>query len=416
VQQSDVVVIGAGVAGASTAFFAAQHGLRVVVLDKTRFPRDTVCTSTINPRTLTALYQMGVMRDLLGDGLLPILGIQGYSYSGDSYRGYYEPHYPYLNFGHTIPRHRLDAAVVDRVRGLPGVTLLEDWAVTELVTDEAGRAIGVRGTHGGTPAALGAGLVVDAAGRGSVIARRLGLFQPMTDHERYAVVCQFAGLVVPAPLFSIGTDASIGPGYFCAFPITTELGIVAFIVDPRVWGQVRADPGHWVDAFVRRPEWCWHDWLARAERVTEVVSFGPLAYATSAVALNGVLMVGDTTGFFDPLTGEGIGLAIHSGQLAAEAAARLLGGAADWAAEHQRYAEAILAEKEASLYQLRQMHRMLQRPAAYDRFVQALSRNQEAANWTARSFANMVPPDERAPERLFELVTGARGVGEGVPA
>ncbi|MBO8162854.1 MAG: NAD(P)/FAD-dependent oxidoreductase [Brevibacillus sp.] len=402
--KTDVVVIGGGVAGSASAFFLALQGLRVVVLDKTRFPRDKVCTSTVNPYAMTYLLKMGVMTELLKDGLLPITGMQGYSYEGSAYRGYYEPHYPFVNYGHTVPRYRLDSAFSNRVKQLSQVTLLEDWAVEEILY-HGSRAVGVRGQHGGRPAEIKADFVIDAAGRGSIVARQKGLFEPMTDHVRYAVVCQFEGVEPPDPLFTIGTDDTIGPGYFCVFPVTDSIAIVGFIVDSALYERVKSDPSGWVDAYVRRESWVGREWLSPARRTTEVVTFGPLAFTTKTIAHNGILMVGDTTGFFDPLTGEGIGMAIRSGELAAETVAKLLNGGADWEREHARYEQTFLTEKAESLEQSRQMHRMLKRPAAYNRFVEALSRNQEAANWAARSFANMLPPGERVSGRLFELVT-----------
>jgi flavin-dependent dehydrogenase len=394
--KADVVVIGGGVAGAASAFFLALEGMQVVVLDKTRFPRDKVCTSTVNPYTMTYLLQMGVMKDLLQDHMLPIEGMQGFSYDGNSFRGYYDEHYPYVNFGYTIPRYRLDAAMVARITNLPQVTFLENWAVEEVLANANGRAVGVRGSHEGVPATIQADLLIDAAGRGSIIARQQKLFEPVLDHERYAAVCQFEGVHVSHPLFTIGTDDTIGPGYYCVFPITESVAIIGLIVDPIVYAQLKPNPSAFVDRFVRRQDWVGREWLAKAERTTDVVTFGPLAFTTKQITRNGVLMVGDTTGFFDPLTGEGIGIALRSGQLAAKSAAKLLSGGADWDAEHELYAQTLLTEKKERLEQLMLMHRMLKRPAAYNRFVDALSHDQKAANRAARSFANMLPPGEKA--------------------
>ncbi|HZI49866.1 MAG TPA: FAD-dependent oxidoreductase, partial [Pyrinomonadaceae bacterium] len=62
--QYDVIVVGAGVAGAATAWFASRQGLRVALLDKAKFPRDKVCTSTVNPRSCSYLQELGVLEDL----------------------------------------------------------------------------------------------------------------------------------------------------------------------------------------------------------------------------------------------------------------------------------------------------------------------------------------------------------------
>ncbi|QKG83261.1 NAD(P)/FAD-dependent oxidoreductase [Kroppenstedtia pulmonis] len=407
--KTDVIVIGGGIAGSAAAFFLSRKGIRVTVLDKTRFPRDKICTSTVNPYTMTYLLKMGVMRELLKDQMLPIEGIRAISYEGKSFVGYYgDSHFPYVNFGHTIPRYRLDEAMTNRVRQVKNVKFLENWSVEEILYSPQGRAIGVRGKHNDHVENLYADVIVDAAGRGSILARAKGWFEPIADHERYAVVCQFDGVVPPSPTFTVGTDHHVGPGYYCVFPITEHTAIIAFIVDPLVFSDLKSDPNAWVDNFVRRPEWIGQEWLAGATRSTKVVTFGPLAFRTKKVVQNGVLLIGDTTGFYDPLTGEGIGFAIYSGELAAETVYRLLGAGFDWNGEHNRFAEKIITIKEERTEQVKIMHRMLKRPIVYNRFVESLSKNQDAANWAARSFANMLVPGEEKTENLFSLITNKR--------
>src|SRR6185295_1251641 len=57
----DVAVIGAGPAGSATAYFLAQGGLRVALLDKSDFPRDKTCGDGLTPRALSVLDSMGVL-------------------------------------------------------------------------------------------------------------------------------------------------------------------------------------------------------------------------------------------------------------------------------------------------------------------------------------------------------------------
>ena len=58
--EADVIVVGAGPAGATTAFYLAQSGLDVLLLEKSRFPREKVCGDGLTPRAVKTLVGMGI--------------------------------------------------------------------------------------------------------------------------------------------------------------------------------------------------------------------------------------------------------------------------------------------------------------------------------------------------------------------
>ena len=58
--EADVIVVGAGPAGATTAFYLAQSGLDVLMLEKSRFPREKVCGDGLTPRAVKTLVGMGI--------------------------------------------------------------------------------------------------------------------------------------------------------------------------------------------------------------------------------------------------------------------------------------------------------------------------------------------------------------------
>jgi menaquinone-9 beta-reductase len=60
VPEADVIIVGAGPAGSTTAYYLAQAGLDVLVLEKATFPRDKVCGDGLTPRAVKSLVQMGV--------------------------------------------------------------------------------------------------------------------------------------------------------------------------------------------------------------------------------------------------------------------------------------------------------------------------------------------------------------------
>ncbi|MHB1873741.1 MAG: FAD-dependent oxidoreductase, partial [Streptosporangiaceae bacterium] len=57
---ADVIIVGAGPAGSTTAYYLASAGLDVLVLEKTSFPREKVCGDGLTPRAIRALTAMGV--------------------------------------------------------------------------------------------------------------------------------------------------------------------------------------------------------------------------------------------------------------------------------------------------------------------------------------------------------------------
>lgn len=398
--QYDVIVVGAGVAGAATAWFASRQGLKVALLDKAKFPRDKVCTSTVNPRSCSYLQELGVLEDLAPHGLHEIPGIQCFAYDNGTFRGFYEPSAPYLNYGHTIPRYLLDAAVVNRVAGAPDIEFIDDFSVADVLVDGFGSPV-VHGRRGNSPLSLRGAMVVDAAGRNSPICRKHEIHEPWSDHRRFAVIGQFSGVEWPETLFTIGTNYSVGPGYYCVFPIAGDQAIVSLILAEPQWEEVRSDLGNCLRSFVQG-DWRLRDWFSRARQETETVGFGPLAFRARQISLDRILMVGDTTGFYDPITGEGITFAFRSAELAAKAAREVSEGA-PWEVVARAYEETALSEKQEGLNQSLQLQRMLKRPEAFNRFVKALDHNPLAANWLARGFGNLLPEGNRSTAHLYAI-------------
>jgi menaquinone-9 beta-reductase len=65
-RQADVIVVGAGPAGASTAYHLAEAGLDVLLLEKSAFPRDKICGDGLTPRAVRQLIAMGIDLDAPG--------------------------------------------------------------------------------------------------------------------------------------------------------------------------------------------------------------------------------------------------------------------------------------------------------------------------------------------------------------
>src|SRR3984957_11568614 len=128
----DVVVVGAGPAGAMTAWSLAKRGAQVIVLDREQFPREKVCGDFIEPRGLRLIEAMGGPAALAGTAPLPITHVAIFLEERIAYRNaipFYSNTQGLPPHGFIVPRKQLDIRLLDAARKA-GVTVQEGCAVS----------------------------------------------------------------------------------------------------------------------------------------------------------------------------------------------------------------------------------------------------------------------------------------------
>lgn len=317
----DVVVVGAGPAGAATGILLAERGLHVVVVDRAGFPRPKICGEYLSPETGRILDRLGVLKALDAAGAVPLLGMRLTAPDGTVLVADYRAvgrWRPYREHAMGVARETLDGLLVDRLRALP-VDLREHVRVTDLLR-EGDRVTGVAAMDAeGRSIALRARLVVGADGRASVVAQRLGC-RSAHSLQRMALTTYVSGVQTCRDRGEIFVDP---PDYAILNPLAPDrinLSIVVPLAHVAPWSSRLDD---FLAARVRQMPHLARR-LAGAARVAPVLALGPLAYRVRPPRVGGVLLVGDAAGFFDPLTGEGVFTGLRSAELAAETAAAAL--------------------------------------------------------------------------------------------
>jgi flavin-dependent dehydrogenase len=321
--RADVVVVGAGPAGATTAILLAERGVDTVLLDRAAFPRDRVCGEYLSPGGARILDRLGVLGTLEAHGARWLRGMRLHAPDGTVLVADYPPAAGARDRADralAVRRRVLDATLVDRARAA-GVRVLERTRVRD-VQLQGRRVTGVvvEPVGGGGPAVLPARLVVAADGRTSVVVARLGRRDPHPWLRRLALVADVEGarcdpergeaFVVP-PVYAIMNPVAEGRvNLSLVGPLEEARGRTGDLA-ARFDAAVRALPG-------LGPR------LAGARRVGPVRARGPLAFRVTLPPHDGVLLVGDAAGFLDPFTGEGLYAALRSAELAADVAARAL--------------------------------------------------------------------------------------------
>lgn len=320
---ADVIVVGAGPAGAATALRLARAGVEVLLLDRAAFPREKACAEYLSPGVVEELAKLGVLDAVVARGGQWLNGMRVISARGAIHLHFAAADPPRLGLG--IPRVDLDQVLVEQARKA-GVHVLERTRVRSAVVED-GRVVGV--STGGTDrpdadGVLRARFVVGADGVHSTVARSLGLTRPVRWPRRLGLVARYAG----ATRLNCTGEMHVGPELYCGLaPLgdgVVNVGLVGAL-GRKPPGEPTAD--YFERSLAEVPGVL--EALAGAKRITPVRGVGPLAGRVRRTSGPGYLLVGDAAGFLDPFTGEGIYRALRGAALAAEALRSALANGTD---------------------------------------------------------------------------------------
>src|SRR5262245_4408555 len=300
----DVIVVGAGPGGCAAAITAVERGLRVVCVDKARFPRDKTCGDGLTANALRLLERLGLtLTDL--DAAEPAF-VRETVIVSPSGRHAVLPMPDNGVHAAVVERRSLDAALVDLARRR-GVEVREGCAVEKVIVQAD--AVVIDG--------LSARYVVAADGHWSPVRRALEPDAPRDLGEWHAVRQYFEG--VGDERLWVMFERDLLPGYAWVFPLTDGRANVGYGVlrsDGRTGRELKE---LWPDV-VRRASI--QEALGPKARPLDAMRAWPIPtrYAPARLVHGPrVLFVGDAAGVVDPMTGEGIAQAIETGMLAADA-------------------------------------------------------------------------------------------------
>lgn len=318
----DVIVIGGGPAGSTTAALVAEYGHRVVLLERERFPRFQIGESLM-PGTYWSFKRLGVLEELKKSAFVRKYSVQFFGASGKGSAPFYfhrhDPHESSVTW--QVLRSEFDRMMLDNARK-KGARVMQGAAVQEVLFD-GDRAVGVRAkVADGSLNDFPARVVVDATGRSALISRKLkikteeptlrkaSLFTHFESGSREEGIDEGATLI----LHTRTKDA-----WFWYIPLAGDVVSVGVVGDIGYLLQKRE--GTPQEIFEEELEKCrpMQDRLERARQLFPMKVTSDFSYRARSVSGDGWVLVGDAYGFLDPVYSSGVFLALKSGEMAADA-------------------------------------------------------------------------------------------------
>ncbi len=310
----EVIIVGAGPAGSSLAIRLARAGVDTLLVEKARFPRDKVCGELINPRAIRSLDALGCVAEIRARGYPEVRDCAVALDGRITSRGALPKVPGCEDYAHFVPRIELDEIIFRRAQEA-GAATLEDCRVQGFSLTADG--VEVHGlSDDDQPVTLRGRLLVGADGADSTVARSAGLKMDDDRHVGLAMRAYGQGYPLREPVLYFDRDYFPGLGW--VFPLkdgrfNIGLGLTAETVKRnrlKLKGYFERLTGYVEE-------------MAAAEGYRPTID-PPAGWALKSYGgaranyFERGLLIGDAGCFADPLTGEGIPVALETAEMASE--------------------------------------------------------------------------------------------------
>ena len=396
----DLLIVGAGPAGAAAAYWAAKRGLEVLAVDKQHFPRDKTCGDGLTPRAVKELSDMGLEGAFADWHRHEGLRVRAH---GAVLELPWPSHPVYPDYGFVVRRRDLDGLVAERARSAGAIVRHGVEAVKPLWGGD-GELAGaeLRDKASGETEHVKARYVIVADGANSRFGRALGTRRDRSLAQGMAIRTYYASPAHDDPWIESALDitdrqGNTLPGYGWVFPlgdgkVNAGIGLLSTFRDYKS-----------VNTSWLMEEWAHAlpDFWGVDPASPEIAPVGgrlPMGGSVQPKSGANWLVVGDAAGTVNPFNGEGIDYAYETGRAAADIIASALARSDPGIlSEYPRWLETTYG-----LY-FRVGHlfaKAIGNPDLIRRLTSAGMQSRTFMEWALRIMANLLRPDELKPAEL----------------
>lgn len=403
-QHHDVLIIGAGPAGAAAGYWLAREGFDVVIVDEKNFPREKTCGDGLTPRAVKQVNDMGLGNQLTQFHRYDGLRATGH---GKSLELHWPVHPTYPQYGYVARRRELDTMVV-RNAVTAGAALLEGHeALAPVLKRGFIRGATVLSKASDLPVDIMSRYVIVADGANSRFGRALGTFRTKEwpygmANRNYWETPRHDEPWVESALDLKDRQGNPMPGYGWIFPIgdgTVNIG-VGLLSTLRDFKSVNTT--HLLNEFAHTVS---ERWEFDPDQPTDKAMSGRIPMGGSVGPKSGptYLVIGDAAGSANPFNGAGIDYAYETARMAAQVLTEAIRDNDPTAL--QRYQTMIDAEYGQYFKVARLFARIIGRPTIMRELSRVGMNNRTLMEWVLRIMSNLLRPDEiGAAEAAYKAV------------
>jgi flavin-dependent dehydrogenase len=342
-QNWDAIVVGAGPAGTSAAAVLAQHGRKVLALEREKFPRYHIGESLL-PFTHEPLKRIGMLEKMKQSAFVKKYSVQFVSPSGKASQPFY------FNTRYTeeiaqtwqVLRSEFDLMLMQNARE-KGADIREEMTLKEYLKD-GHRYVGVKvQDKSGKLSEFRAPITLDCTGRDSFSASRNGWRVPDPKLNKIAVWTYFKGALRDEGTDGGATTVAYVPkkGWFWYIPQHNDMISVGVVADAEyLYRDGVRDPKDVFQREVKQNAWI-DKYTSHGQQTGKYFVTGEYSFRSKFCAADGLVLAGDAFGFLDPIFSSGVMLALKSGVLAGDTVHAALSAGDISAARFTKYGEML---------------------------------------------------------------------------